>query len=173
MKKNNAKPCNTLLDILLVGCLTLTLSACGFQLRGSSALPGEMSITYIRNILPYGTLMDDFAEALRAHHVTVTDNRSEATAVLTIEENRQDRDVLSVNSSGKVLEFQLLQTIQFSVKTSDQLPLVESQRVTMTRDYLYSNTDVLSKEREEVVVRRTLQRELVYLAMLRITAVAR
>jgi outer membrane lipopolysaccharide assembly protein LptE/RlpB len=43
----------------------------------------------------------------------------------------------------------------------------------MTRDYLYSNTDVLSKEREEVVVRRALQRELVHLAMLRITAAAR
>ena len=173
MKKNNVRFCGNLLHILLAGYLMLALSACGFQLRGSSALPEEMSVTYIKSNRPYGTLMDDFAEALRAHHVTVTDNRSEATAVLTIEENRQDRDVLSVNVSGKVLEFQLLQTIQFSVKTSDQLPLVESQRVTMTRDYLYSNTDVLSKEREELVVRRTLQRELVHLAMLRITVVAR
>jgi outer membrane lipopolysaccharide assembly protein LptE/RlpB len=43
----------------------------------------------------------------------------------------------------------------------------------MTRDYLYSNTDVLGKQREEIVVRRALQRELVNLAMLRITAAAR
>jgi outer membrane lipopolysaccharide assembly protein LptE/RlpB len=47
------------------------------------------------------------------------------------------------------------------------------QRVEMTRDYLYSSTDVLSKEREEKVVRRTLQQELVNLAILRITAAAR
>ena len=173
MKKNNAKPCNTLLDILLVGCLTLTLSACGFQLRGSSALPEEMSITYIRNILPYGTLMDDFAEALRAHHVTVTDNRSAATAVLKILDDDQEKDVLSVNKNGKVLEYQLRQTIQFSVETSDKLPLVEPQNVTLTRDYLYSSKEVLSKDREEVVVRRALQRELVNLAILRITAAAR
>jgi outer membrane lipopolysaccharide assembly protein LptE/RlpB len=81
--------------------------------------------------------------------------------------------VLSVDNAGRVLEFQLRQTIQFAVTTSDDLPLLEPQRVTMTRDYLYSNTDVLSKEREEVVVRRALQRELVHLAMLRITAAAR
>ena len=77
--------------------------------------------------------------------------------------------MLSVNTSGKVLELQLQQSIQFDVKTIDNLPLLEPQRVTMTRDYLYSNTDVLSKAREEIVVRRALQRELVNLAMLRIT----
>jgi len=170
MKKNNAKPCYALLNILLAGYLTLTLSACGFQLRGSSALPEEMSITYIKNSRPWGTLMDDFADALRAHHVTVTDDRSEATAVLEIINNKKDNEVLSVNESGKVLEYQLRQTIQFSVETIDNLPLVESQQVTMTRDYLYSSTDVLSKAREEVVVSRTLQQELVNLAVLRIAA---
>jgi LPS-assembly lipoprotein len=93
--------------------------------------------------------------------------------VLEIINDSQEKDVLSVDNSGKVLEFQLRQTIQFAVTTSDNLPLLEPQRVTMTRDYLYSNNDVLSKEREEVVVRRALQRELVHLAMLRITAAAR
>ena len=102
----------------------------------------------------------------------VTDNRDEATAVLTIGNNERDRDVLSVNSAGKVLEIQLRQSFQFSVTTIDNLPLVEPQNITLTRDYLYSSTDVLSKDREEVVVRRTLQQELVHLAMLRITTVA-
>jgi LPS-assembly lipoprotein len=117
--------------------------------------------------------VNDFADALRTHHVKVTENRSEATAVLDIIDDEQKKNVLSVNSSGKVLEYQLQQTIQFDVKTIDNLPLLEPQRVSMTRDYLYSNTDVLSKEREEVVVRRSLQRELVGLAMLRITVAAR
>jgi len=170
MKKNNAKTGSALLNVLLAGCLILTLSACGFQLRGSAMLPEEMSVTFIKHKRPYGTLMDDFAEALRAHHVTVTDDRSEATAVLAIIRSDRDKDVLSVNNNGKVLEIQLRQTIQFSVKTSDNLPLVEPQAVTMTRDYLYSSTDVLSKDREEAVVRRTLQQELVNLAILRITA---
>jgi LPS-assembly lipoprotein len=172
MKKNNVRFCGNLLHILLAGYLMLTLSACGFQLRGSSALPEEMSVTYINFNKPYGSLLDDFSEALRAHHVTVTDDRAEATAVLTINNNRRERDVLSVNSAGKVLEIQLRQSFRFSVTTIDNLPLVEPQNMTLTRDYLYSSTDVLSKNREEVVVRRTLQQELVHLAMLRITAAA-
>ena len=170
MKKNNVRFSVNLLHILLAGYLMLALSACGFQLRGSSALPEEMSVTYLKFKKPYGSLMEDFSEALRAHHVTVTDDRSEATAVLVIIRNDRDKDVLSVDNRGKVLELQLRQTIQFSVKTSDNLPLVEPQKVTLTRNYLYSSTDVLSKDREEAVVRRILQQELVNLAMLRITA---
>ena len=173
MINNNVKFCDSLLYMLLAGYLMLTLSACGFQLRGSSALPEEMSVTFIKFNKPYGSLLDDFADALRAHHVTVTDDRDEATAVLTIRNNERDRDVLSVNSEGKVLEIQLRQTFQFSVTTIDNRPLVELQSMTLTRDYLYSSTDVLSKDREEIVVRRTLQQELVHLAMLRITTAAK
>ncbi len=79
---------------------------------------------------------------------------------------------MSVNGNGKVLEYQLTQSIVFSVVSADKATLLDPQQVAMSRDYLYSSTDVLSKEREEAVVRRTLQRELVNLAILRMAAVA-
>jgi len=162
----------TVFRVLLPACLLVTLAACGFQLRGSASLPGEMAVTFIAGGKPYDSLHDDFAEALRARQVKVTDVRSEATAVLNILKNSRDKEVLSVNTAGKVLEFQLSQSIRFSVETTDKIPLLEPQGVSLSRDYLYSSTDVLSKKREEAVVRRTMQRELVNLAMLRITAAA-
>lgn len=159
--------------MLLAACLAITLGGCGFQLRGTAALPEEMSVVYIKSSNPYGSLVSDFADALRVHHVKVTENREKATAVLHIMQQKQDTAVLSVNASGKVLEYQLRQSIQFDVRTIDNLPLLEPQSVSMTRDYLYSSTDVLSSAREEIVVRRALQLELVNLAILRITAAAR
>ena len=158
--------------VSLLVCLAVMLSACGFQLRGSAALPGEMAVTYIKAGNPYDTLVNDFAEALRTHKVTVTEDSQEATATLVIINSTLDKDVLSVNGNGTVLEYQLSQSIQFAVKTGDNVSLLEPQQVSMSRDYLYSSTDVLSKEREEAVVRRTLQRELVNLAILRMAAVA-
>jgi len=158
--------------VSLLVCLAVMLSACGFQLRGSAVLPGEMAVTYIKAGNPYGTLVNDFAEALRTHKVTVTEVREEATATLLIIDSKRDKDVLSVNGNGKVLEYQLTQSIVFSVVSADKATLLDPQQVAMSRDYLYSSTDVLSKEREEAVVRRTLQRELVNLAILRMAAVA-
>ena len=147
------------------------MTGCGFQLRGSAALPVEMAVTYIQSGQPYSSLVDDFAEALKARDIQVTEERSDATAVLKIHGNELERRVLSVNTSGKVLEYELRQTVLFSVTTTANQPLLEEQSVSLSRDYLYSNTDILGKQREDQDVRQTLQRNLVNMAMLRITAV--
>jgi LPS-assembly lipoprotein len=153
--------------------LALLLAGCGFQLRGSSALPAAMSVTCIKGIKPFGTLADDFAEALRLRNIQVTDHERNATAILSITQNKTEKLVVSVDSSGKVQEYEIRQTIQFSVMTSDQKEVVPEQSVVLSRDYIFSSTDVLGKQREEQVVRATLQQNLVNLAMLRISAVAR
>ena len=150
-----------------------TLAGCGFHLRGRDALPATMSVTYIQSSQLFSSLVDDFADALRTHGVQVTEDRAAATAVLRIHENDKGRDVLSVNTSGKVLEYQLWQAIRFSVATVENLPVVDQQTVTMRRAYLYRSTDVLGSEREKVTVRGTLQKNLVNMAMLMIAAAAR
>jgi len=158
---------------LLAVFLVTLLSGCGFHLRGSDALPAGMSVTYIQSANPFSSLVDDFADALRTHGVEVTEQRDAATATLRIIENDRGREVLSVNTSGKVLEYQLWQTVRFAVATAENLPVVEPQTVTLARSYLYSSTDVLGSEREKVAVRGTLQKNLVHMAMLRLAAAAR
>lgn len=156
--------------LLLVAAL---LAGCGFQLRGTTALPAEMSITHIRDIRPFSTLADDFADALRLRNITVTDSAGAATAVLNISDDSTEKLVVSVDTSGNVLEYEIRQTVRFSVLTADQRVIVPDQSVSLSRDYIFSSNDVLGKAREEEVVRATLQKNLVNLAMLRIAAAAR
>jgi len=158
--------------LLLAGMAALS-AGCGFHLRGSAALPPAMAVTYIRSNQPFSSLVDDFAAALKVHDVRVTQERSEATAVLNILNSSVETRVLSVNTAGKVLEYDILQTIRFSVVTAGNETLVPEQTVSMNRDYIFSSTDVLGKQREGKVVRANLQYNLVNLAMLRITAAAR
>jgi len=159
--------------VLLFAAVVALSAGCGFHLRGSAALPPSMAVTFIKSNDPYSSLVDDFSAALKIHDVRVTKERSEATAVLNILENNNKIGVLSVNTSGKVLEYDLIQTVRFSVVTAGNEPLVPEQTVTMNRDYVYSSTDVLGKQREAKVVRANLQRNIVNLAMLRIAAAAR
>ncbi|MGD2137080.1 MAG: hypothetical protein PVJ66_01150 [Gammaproteobacteria bacterium] len=159
--------------LLLVCLLLVATTGCGFHLRGSTALPPEMSVVYITGTAPWNSLVKDFTEALVVHAARVTRERAAATAVLSISSNETEQRLLSVNTAGKVLEYELRQTIIFSVTTADNRSLVEDQRVSLSRDYLYNNSDILGKEREKKVVLRTLQKNLVNLAMLRIAAAAR
>ncbi len=157
---------------LLLGLLS-AITGCGFHPRGSSALPPEMAVTFIKSGQPYGSLVGDFSAALRAQGGQVTRQRSEATAILHIVSNEIEKRVLSVDTAGKVLEFETQQTIRFSVETNEKLPIVEEQEVSMAKDYIFSSSEALSTEREDKTLRKTLQRNLVHLAMLRITAAAR
>jgi len=132
-----------------------------------------MAVMYIKSNQPFSTLVDDFSAALKIHDVRVTQERSEATAVLNILGNSIETRVLSVNTAGKVLEYEILQTIRFSVVTAGNETLVPEQTVTMNRDYIFSSTSVLSSRREDKVVRANLQSNVINLAMLRIAAAER
>ena len=158
------------LALLLAAAL---LAGCGFHLRGSADLPADMSVTFITGVRPFGTLTEDFSLALRQRGVAVTDREQSATAVLHVTQDTTDKQVLSVDINGNVLEYQIRQSIRFRVAAVDGRPVVEEQTVALSRDYIFSSTDVLGKQREEQVVRATLQENLVNMAMLRIAAAAR
>ena len=67
---------------LLAAGVLAGLAGCGFQLRGSAALPAEMAVTYIQSTQPFSSLVTDFGAALTARGVSVTEQRSAATAIL-------------------------------------------------------------------------------------------
>ncbi len=158
-----------LIPLLILGLL----AGCGYQLRGSASLPEVMSMTYIQGLRPYSVLVDDFAYALRTRDVTVISDPAAASAILKIAGNNTDKLVLSVDTAGNVLEYEIRQTIRFSLIGPDRRDLLPEQSITLSRDFLYTSTDVLAKAREEKLVRRTLQQQLVELAMLRIASVGR
>ena len=159
--------------LLFVLCLAAALYGCGFRLRGTADLPSAMRVTCIEGVRPHGTLAVDFAAMLRLRNIDVTDDCSFATATLRISNNNVEKLVVSVDTAGNVQEYEIRQTIVFSVQATDGSIVVNEQQVTLGRDYIFSSTDVLGKTREEQVVRATLQKNLVNLAMLRISAAAR
>lgn len=156
--------------LLLAGFTLLVLNACGFHLRGDSVLPDAMAVTYIQGKRPFDSLNDDFRDALEGRGAHVTENRDEATAILKILGNRDEKDVLTVDIGGKVQEILIRQTIRFEVVAPDNSPLVERQTVTLSRDFVFNKDDILSKEREADLISGELQRDVVNLAMLRIAA---
>ena len=153
--------------------VTLLLGACGFHLRGSDPLPADMSVTYIQGTTEFDPLYDAFRTALESHGARVTQDRGEATAVLNILGNNASTEVQTVNLSGQALEYRLSQNIHFEVTAADGRLLVERQSVTQSRVVKFNVKGVLGSEREGETIRAELTRDVVNLAMLRITAAGR
>ncbi len=150
--------------------LLLTVSACGFQLRGDVNLDARLGKIYIQGADRYDPLVRDLTQSLIATGALVVEQHKDATAVLHILKNKASRRVLSVSSAGKVREYELYQTLEFKVGDTAGRELVAPQRLELTRAYLFDKEDVLGKSNEEEMLRRDLRRDLVRLVLLRLEA---
>ena len=175
--------------LLLIGAL----SACGFKLRGSEALPGyKLPFATIALSLPptsgFYALLKRNIEASSPGTRVVSDLR-EADAVLTVLGDTSQKNILSLNAAGRAREYQLVRTFSFKVnanvvpgapepqvKYTDVRPAVAATEyippstITLRRDITYSDDLVLSKESEEALLQRDMQNDLVQQLMRRLAA---
>ncbi|BAZ93390.1 hypothetical protein TspCOW1_16700 [Thiohalobacter sp. COW1] len=158
------------LPTVLVLLLALTLSACGFQLRGQANLPPEMARTQIQGLSEYSDLGRDLRRLLEGSGVQVVPSAEQATAILDIITNQAGRRVLSVQAGGKVQEYELIQRLVFSVRTTDGRLLLEPQELELAREYLYDRFDPLASGSQEGEIRAEMRRDITQLLMLRLQA---
>lgn len=158
---------------LLMLIMIVSVSACGFHLRGDVQLAPQLSKVYFKGGDVYDPLVRDWTRSLTTAGSAVVEEATSATAIVHILNNSGDRRVLSVRATGKVQEYELYQRLEFRVIAADGRELLAAQRLELTRDYLFDPNDVLGKAGEEETLRRDMRRDLVRLAMLRLEALGR
>ncbi len=140
--------------------VVLVLSGCGFHLRGKIPLPPELSVVYIKsNDL---RLADQLQVGLTGSGATITKSKDKATAVLTIYNVGLNRRIQSVGGLGRVREYSLRLTVTFDIRTKDGKEVLPRQDVSLTRDYSFTETQVVGKSVEEEIITKELRRDIVF-----------
>jgi LPS-assembly lipoprotein len=150
----------------------LVLSACGFKLRGSGPQPelpfrtiflgfGEMS--------PLGVQMRRNLNAMG--NVQVVPERKQAEAALEVIGESKDKQVLSLNSQGRVREYTLLYRLNFRVVDNQGRQLLAPNEVVIRRIQSYNENQALAKEVEEAQMYQEMQTDLVQQVLRRISAI--
>jgi outer membrane lipopolysaccharide assembly protein LptE/RlpB len=78
--------------------------------------------------------------------------------------------VLSVNASGKVQEYQLYSLFVFEVKDAKGGIITPRQSVSLARNFLFNQDDVLGMVNEQASIQQEMDRDLVRLTILRLEA---
>lgn len=144
---------------VLMLCLAALLGACGFQLRGSYALPFD---TLYVGIAETSELHAQIRRAIEAGSATrVVPTAREADAALTVLLDQPQKNVLSLDASGRVREFQLVRTFSFRLADARGATMIEPSQIVIRRDITFSDAQVLSKEAEEALLWRDIQNDLV------------
>lgn len=147
---------------------TLLLSACGFHLRGAYSLPFSTLYISLPEITELHAVIKRNVEASTQTRI-VTDAK-EAQATLQIMSDTQAKNILSLNSAGRVREFQLVRNFTFKVVDAKGAEYLAQSTISLNRDMTFDDAAVLSKEAEEVLLWRDIQNDLVQQLLRRLAA---
>jgi len=157
----------------VVGLALLMLSACGFKLRGAVELPPVLQDTYIESDNPFTGMARALRVELELAGANVLEARDTATAVLVIHQERSENRVLSVGSSGRATEYELYDEFGFSLHDPDGKQLAKPQTLSMTRDLVFDENELLGKVSEAEAIHRQMRANLARQAIMRIAATVR
>ena len=145
-------------------CIVAVLAGCGFQMRGAVTVPESVQRTYIDAVDPYSLFYQEFRSRLQSAGVDVVESPDAATAVFSLLFDETGQRVLSVSARNTPAEFEVFYTIEYAL-VGDGESLLPQQDLTLTRYYVYDETVVLGKAREEELLRRAIVDDLVRIVL--------
>jgi LPS-assembly lipoprotein len=156
---------------IFMSLLLIAIAGCGFHLRGAVPLSDSLKLMYVQGINVQQDLGLTLKRGLQQNGVQVVDNYEKNSAVLTVLENKFERRILSVGNNAKVSEFELYGVLKFKITDGQGKLLIEPQQLEAIRDYQFDQTQVLSSDREEAILREQLNEQLVQSLLRRLSVV--
>ena len=160
--------------VLALG-LTVLLSACGFHLRGSNGsfmLPFATMYIGLPDSSPLAIGLKRYIRAIGGTEVVNTRDGADAVLeVLSDPEMNRTKTILSLNTSGRVQEYQLGYSINFRVLDKAGNQLLAPTTISLVRPITFDDRQVLAKETEEAALYRDMRNDLVQQIMRRLAAI--
>jgi LPS-assembly lipoprotein len=145
------------------------VAGCGFHLQGVGRLPPVLGRTYVAAPDRYTDFHQSLTEALDVSGATLVGSGQEASAVVDVLIDETGQRVLSLSARNTPREYEVYYTVEYRVRAGDR-ELLPPQRLTLTREYNFDETQLLAKQQEQEVIRAALARELAGLVMRRLAA---
>lgn len=150
---------------------SLLVSGCGFHLRGADSV-GIPAERLFLDTSGSGNTGREVEQQLKLTDVELTESASEADYILRVNNEDFRREVLSVSPrTGKVEEYELILSVAVSVATGDGQSLLDDERVSSSRDYVFDEEAVIATGDEQQLIRDELTRLIAGQALLRARAV--
>ena len=141
--------------LLLIYILLLT-TACGFHLRGSQTTKINIDNVFING---GSALAAEVKSQFINSGVSLATSAQSAAHIVTLKETNFEKSVLSFSpTTGKVEEYQILFQAKIDAMRADGTYIVENEKITVTRDFAFDETEVLGEFSEESIIQEDLVR---------------
>jgi len=149
--------------------MLLLLSACGFHMRGETPLPFDTFYIGLGSNTRFGAEVKR-AIAAASPNTRLVDNPKDAEAQLQQVANVRGQREVSLNSQGRVEEYELSLRFTFRVIDSKGRAIIPDTTLETFREMPYDDTVVQAKEGQAEQLFRSMQTSLVSRLLRRLTA---
>ncbi|WP_105200667.1 MULTISPECIES: LPS-assembly lipoprotein LptE [unclassified Pseudoalteromonas] len=146
-----------LLNLMILGCLALMLSGCGFHLKRASDLPEELMTLEVTAQDPNSALFAEVLQELEHSNVLVNQNLSAKSPTLTLKADSLDRRVLSLFKNGQVAEYELIYSVSYRLERANAEPI--EQYFELYRNYQDDPDNALAKANEMTILLDELRKQ--------------
>jgi outer membrane lipopolysaccharide assembly protein LptE/RlpB len=147
--------------LILLTCMTLAVISCGWQLRDMSPLANNLGKIYIS----YSDSQANIALALRrelnSSLVQLVNSSSEADYIIKVVDTRQSRRISAVNVNVRASQYQLYQTVDYSVTDPSGRQIIPLTTAYAERSHDFNEQDILAAENEESLIQERLRFDIV------------
>lgn len=161
---------------ILLAALALLLAGCGFKLRGQATLPPELASVYINTNRPPEAPPTELARTLRqvleANRVKVTTDPKAATATVAILSEDIRRRTIATDATGQAREYVLTYFMAYTVTRPDGSALISRSQLSLSRNLLYPEVQVLGLEEGDEIVLNSMRNDLSWAIVRRLEALA-
>jgi LPS-assembly lipoprotein len=153
----------------LVLAAVALVSACGFHLRQTAALPPGMKKIHL-TVASGGQLERQLSRALTNSDVEIVPNAAVDAADLVITSNTFRTDSLTVSGTARVTEYAVRYHVDFYAKAGDGTIIIPPQSVDMSREFSYDATNTIGTASQTEELQRSLIGDMVQSILFRLQA---
>ena len=154
-------------SLMLVSAFALT--ACGFHLRQSAALPEAMQHVHL-TVNGGADLQRDLARALEASGATVEDKPGPGIAELRVPTASFSTETLTVSGYARVTEYAVRYLVQFQLNDGSGQVLLPAQNINMSREFSYDASNTIGTTAQVEEIQRSLNDDMVQAILFRLQA---
>lgn len=150
---------------IIASVLVITLSACGWHLRGSTSGDDKLAMTAPMDLVivasdDHSPLVNSLRESLRSYKINEVTTATGTTLTLNLGVEKLDRRTAGVGSDALTSAYEMIMTLDYSVSNAEGVitPLDTSARTSRTYNYNVNNAN--SAEQEEELTLIEMRRDL-------------
>jgi LPS-assembly lipoprotein len=164
------------LSVIGVGALMGLMGGCGFRLEGSTPLPRSLAVVHIDTSDTQSDFYFGLRKALMGAGTRIEDGADDdpvdgPAAVIHILADSAAQRTLTVSTLNVPTEYELKYKLKFSVSVKGR-EVIAPEEHELVRDYSYSESAQLAKQRESAILSQALAHDLVSVVMRRLSSLS-